>query len=123
MNFGIPGGMGSAVESYIATPEGQAAMKKFLASPDGIAMLKNFIGTAEGKKVIASILPRCWVDSTSSPVLLMRLLALSAGSEAPLSGLILVSVPGDSVNEQRENNKKMISFFNDFSVPSIIMGR
>ena len=58
MNFGIPGGMGTAVESYIATPEGQDAIRKFLASPDGIAMLKNFIGTAEGKKVIASLLPQ-----------------------------------------------------------------
>ena len=33
MNFGSIGGMGGAVASYIATPEGQDAIKKFLRIP------------------------------------------------------------------------------------------
>ena len=57
MNFGSISGMGGAVANYIATPEGQDAIKKFLASPEGIAMLKGFIGTPEGQKAMFSILP------------------------------------------------------------------
>ena len=58
MNFGNLGGMGGAVASYIATPEGQDAIKKFLASPEGIVMLQKFIGTPEGQKTMLSILPQ-----------------------------------------------------------------
>jgi hypothetical protein len=57
MNFGSLGGMGGAVSSYLATPEGQEAAKKFLASPDGIAMLKGFIATPDGQKAMISLLP------------------------------------------------------------------
>ena len=58
MDFGNFGGMGGAVASYIATPEGQDAIKKFLASPEGIAMLQKFVGTPEGQKTMLSILPQ-----------------------------------------------------------------
>jgi hypothetical protein len=58
MNFGDIGGMGGAVAGYIATPEGQDAVKKYLSSPNGIAMLQNFAGSPEGKKVILSTLPQ-----------------------------------------------------------------
>lgn len=57
MNFGSLGGMGGAVGSYLATPEGQEAAKKYLASPEGIAMLKGFIATPQGQKTMLSILP------------------------------------------------------------------
>jgi hypothetical protein len=57
MNFGDIGSMGGAVASYIATPEGQDAVKKFLASPEGIALLKDFAGTAAGQNTMLSILP------------------------------------------------------------------
>jgi len=58
MNFGTIGGMGGAVAGYLATPEGQDAIKKFLASPEGIALLQNFAGTPEGKKTMSGILPQ-----------------------------------------------------------------
>ena len=58
MNFGSIGGMGGAVASYIATSEGQDAIKKFLVSPEGIAMLQNFAGTPEGQKTMLSVLPQ-----------------------------------------------------------------
>jgi hypothetical protein len=58
MNFGNLGGMGGAAASYLATPEGQDAIKKFLASPEGIVMLQKFIGTPEGQKTMVSILPQ-----------------------------------------------------------------
>jgi hypothetical protein len=57
MDFGSIGSMGGAVASYIATPEGQDAVKKFLASPEGIALLQNFAGTPEGQKTMLSVLP------------------------------------------------------------------
>ncbi len=57
MNFGNISGMGGAVAGYIATPEGQDAVKKFLASPEGIALLQNFAGTPEGQKTMLSVLP------------------------------------------------------------------
>ena len=57
MNFGDIGSMGGAVAGYIATPEGQDAVKKFLASPEGIALLKDFAGTAAGQNAMLSILP------------------------------------------------------------------
>jgi len=58
MNFGNLGGMGGAAAGYLATPEGQDAIKKFLASPEGIVMLQKFIGTPEGQKTMLSILPQ-----------------------------------------------------------------
>jgi len=57
MNFGTISGIGGAAASYIATPEGQEAVKKFLASPEGVALLQNFAGTPDGKKTMLSILP------------------------------------------------------------------
>jgi hypothetical protein len=57
MNFGNIGTMGGAVAGYLATPEGQDAIKKFLASPEGISLLQNFAGTPDGKKTMASVLP------------------------------------------------------------------
>ncbi len=58
MNFGNLAGIGGGIASYIASPEGQDAIKKFLASPEGIAMLQNFAGTPEGQKTMLSILPQ-----------------------------------------------------------------
>ena len=58
MNFGNLAGIGGGIASYIASPEGQDAIKKFLASPEGIAMLKNFVGTPEGQKTMLGILPQ-----------------------------------------------------------------
>jgi len=58
MNFGNLGGIGGAVAGYLATPEGQEAIKKFLASPEGIALLQNFAGTPEGQKTMLSVLPK-----------------------------------------------------------------
>lgn len=57
MNFGSLGGMGGAVAGYLATPEGQEAVKKYLASPEGSVMLKGFIASPEGQKTILSVLP------------------------------------------------------------------
>ena len=58
MNFGNIGGIGGSVAGYLATAEGQEAVKKFLASPQGIALLQNFAGTPDGKKTMASVLPQ-----------------------------------------------------------------
>jgi len=57
MNFGSLGGMGGAVASYLATPEGQEAAKQFLASPDGINLLKTFAASPAGQKALLSIVP------------------------------------------------------------------
>jgi len=57
MDFGSIGNMGGAVASYIATPEGQDAVKKFLASPEGIQLLTSFAGTPDGQKTMLSVLP------------------------------------------------------------------
>ena len=57
MNFGTLGGIGGAVAGYLATPEGQDAVKKFLASPEGIALLQNFAGSPEGQKTMLAVLP------------------------------------------------------------------
>lgn len=57
MNFGTISGVGGAVAGYIATPEGQEAVKKFLASPEGVALLQNFAGTPDGQKTMLSVLP------------------------------------------------------------------
>jgi hypothetical protein len=58
MNFGNIGTLGGAAAGYLATPEGQDAVRKFLASPEGISLLQNFAGTPDGKKTMASVLPR-----------------------------------------------------------------
>jgi hypothetical protein len=57
MNFGTIGGIGGAAAGYLASAEGQEAVKKFLASPEGIKMLQNFAGTADGQKTMLSVLP------------------------------------------------------------------
>nr|WP_319375741.1 hypothetical protein [uncultured Methanoregula sp.] len=57
MNFGNLGGMGGAITSYLATPEGQETAKQFLASPDGINLLKTFASSPQGQKALISILP------------------------------------------------------------------
>ena len=59
MNFGNIANIGGAAAGYLATPEGQEAVKKFLASPQGIALLQNFAGTPEGQKTMLSVLPSC----------------------------------------------------------------
>lgn len=58
MNFGTISGIGGSVANYLATAEGQEAVKKFLASPQGIALLQNFAGTPEGKTTMAGVLPQ-----------------------------------------------------------------
>ena len=57
MNFGSIGSLGGAAAGYLATPEGQDAVKKFLASPEGIKLLQNFAGTPDGQKTMLSVLP------------------------------------------------------------------
>ena len=57
MNFGNLAGLGGAAESFISTPEGQAAIKQFLGSSAGIDLLKNFAGTPDGQKAIMAVLP------------------------------------------------------------------
>jgi hypothetical protein len=54
---GLSGGIGGAINGYLATPEGKAAITKYLGSQEGISFLQNFAGTAEGQKVITAILP------------------------------------------------------------------
>ena len=58
MNFGNITGMCGAAEGFLATPEGQAAVKKYLVSPEGMQLLQNFAMTPDGQKVIATILPQ-----------------------------------------------------------------
>ena len=57
MDFGSLGGMGGAIGSFLASPDGQDAAKKFLASPQGTEMLKSFAVTAEGQKALMSVVP------------------------------------------------------------------
>jgi len=60
MDFGSLGGLsgiGGAVNSYLAIPDGKAAISTYLGSPEGISFLQNFAGTPEGQKVIAAVLP------------------------------------------------------------------
>ncbi len=57
MDFGNLGGLGGSLVGFIATPEGQAAVKNFLATPDGTNLLKTFATSAQGQQVIMSILP------------------------------------------------------------------
>jgi len=66
MDFGNLGGLGGSLAGFIATPEGQAAVKNFLASPDGMNMLKSFATSAQGQQVIMSILPEI-VDGMNLP--------------------------------------------------------
>ncbi|MHB8163494.1 MAG: hypothetical protein ACYDDV_03985 [Methanoregula sp.] len=81
MNFGSLGGMGGAVGSYLATPEGQEAAKKFLASPDGIAMLKGFIETPDGKKAMMSLLPAL-LDTLNVPPAVKEVVKSAIGTSA-----------------------------------------
>lgn len=57
MNFGNIAGMCGAAEGFLATPEGQDAVKKYLTSPEGMQLLKSFAMTPDGQKVISGILP------------------------------------------------------------------
>ncbi len=57
MDFGSLGGMGGAIGSFLASPDGQDAAKKFLASPQGTDMLKSFAATQEGQKALMSVVP------------------------------------------------------------------
>ena len=57
MNFGTLGNIGGAAAGYLATPEGQDAVRKFLASPEGVKLLQNFAGTPDGQKTMMSVLP------------------------------------------------------------------
>ncbi len=57
MDFGSLGGMGGAIGSFLASPDGQDAAKKFLASPEGTNMLKSFAATPEGQKALMSVVP------------------------------------------------------------------
>ncbi|MGD0080260.1 MAG: hypothetical protein ABSB80_06405 [Methanoregula sp.] len=57
MDFGSLGGMGGAIGSFLASPDGQDAAKKFLASPQGTDMLKSFAATPEGQKALMSVVP------------------------------------------------------------------
>ena len=42
MDFGSLGGMGGAIGSFLASPDGQDAAKKFLASPQGYRNAEKF---------------------------------------------------------------------------------
>jgi hypothetical protein len=66
MNFGNLGGLEGSLTGFIATPQGQAAVKSFLATPDGMTLLKNFASSTEGQQVIMSILPEI-VDGMNLP--------------------------------------------------------
>jgi len=57
MDFGSLGGMGGAIGSFLASPDGQDAAKKFLASSQGTDMLKSFAATPEGQKALMSVVP------------------------------------------------------------------
>ena len=58
MNFGNLAGMGGAAAGFLATPEGQEAVKKYLASPEGMQLLQSFAMTPDGQKAISGILPQ-----------------------------------------------------------------
>jgi len=57
MDFGNLGGLGASAAGFLATSEGQTAVKNFLATPDGMALLKNFASSSQGQQVIMSLLP------------------------------------------------------------------
>lgn len=81
MDFGNLGGLGASAAGFIATPEGQTAVKNFLATPDGMALLKNFAASSQGQQVIMSILPSI-VEGMNlpEPVKAMIKSAVPAGS-------------------------------------------
>ncbi len=81
MDFGNLGGIGASAAGFIATPEGQTAIKNFLATPDGMTLLKNFAATSQGQQVIMSILPSV-LDGMNlpEPVKAMIKSAIPAGS-------------------------------------------
>jgi hypothetical protein len=66
MDFGNLGGIGGSLAGFIATPEGQTAVKNFLVTPDGMTLLKNFAATPQGQQVIMSIFPSL-VDGMNLP--------------------------------------------------------
>ena len=66
MDFGNFGGLGGSLAGFIATPEGQAAVKNFLSTPDGMNLLKSFAASSQGQQVIMSILPDV-VDGMNLP--------------------------------------------------------
>ncbi len=81
MDFGNLGGIGGSLAGFIATPEGQTAVKNFLATPDGMTLLKNFAATPQGQQIIMSILPSL-VEGMNlpEPVKAMIKSAVPAGS-------------------------------------------
>lgn len=81
MDFGNLGGLGGSLAGFIATPEGQAAVKNFLSTPDGMNLLKSFAASTQGQQVIMSILPSV-VDGMNlpEPVKAMIKSAVPAGS-------------------------------------------
>ncbi|MGA2105648.1 hypothetical protein [Methanoregula sp.] len=66
MDFGNLGGLEGSLTGFIATPQGQAAVKSFLATPDGMNLLKSFASSTQGQQVIMSILPEI-VDGMDLP--------------------------------------------------------
>jgi hypothetical protein len=66
MDFGNFGGLGGSLAGFIATPDGQAAVKNFLSTPDGMNLLKSFAASSQGQQVIMSILPSV-VDGMNLP--------------------------------------------------------
>ena len=81
MDFGNLGGLGGSLAGFIATPEGQAAVKNFLSTPDGMNLLKSFASSSQGQQVIMSILPEI-VDGMNLP--------------EPVKAMIKSSVPAGS---------------------------
>jgi hypothetical protein len=89
MDFGNLGGIGGSLAGFIATPEGQAAVKNFLATPDGMNLLKSFATSSQGQQVIMSILPSV-VDGMNLPgpvkdMIKSAVPASTSGSTTPTS--------------------------------------
>ncbi|MGD0534259.1 hypothetical protein [Methanoregula sp.] len=80
MDFGNLGGIGGSVAGFIATPEGQTAVKNFLATPDGTTLLKNFAATPQGQQIIMSILPSV-VDGMNLPEPVKAMIKSSAPTQ------------------------------------------
>jgi hypothetical protein len=77
---GLSGGIGGAINGYLATPEGKATITKYLGSPEGISLLQNFAGTTEGQKTIMAILPAV-LSSMNLPPGVADMIKNSLGSQ------------------------------------------
>ena len=89
MDFGNLGGLGGSLSGFIATPEGQTAVKNFLATPDGMNLLRSFASSSQGQQVIMSILPSV-VDGMNLPEPVKAMIKAAApsgtgGSTTPTS--------------------------------------